>query len=52
MLRNQKQCLLEMAGHSEGGQGLKRAVVPQKKKKKKKKKKKDLLYKDYENKKK
>jgi hypothetical protein len=39
MLRNQKQSLLEMAGHSEGGQGLKRAVVPRKKK--------DLLSKDY-----
>jgi hypothetical protein len=39
MLRNQKQCLpAGDGGHSKGGQGLKRAVVPQKKKEKKKKK--------------
>jgi hypothetical protein len=35
MLRNQKQCLPEMARHSKGSQDLKRAVVPQKKEEKK-----------------
>jgi hypothetical protein len=45
MLRSQKQCLpdgikFEMAGHSKGGQGLKRAMVTQKKKKNKKRRRK------------
>jgi hypothetical protein len=35
MLRNQEQCLpdginFQMAGHSKGGQGVKRALAPQK----------------------